>query len=169
MNLPLVIVAAVARNNVIGGGNRLLWRLPGDLKRFRALTWGKPLIMGRKTFASIGRALPGRATIVLTRDKNFAAANVHVAHSIAQARSLAGALALAAAASEIILAGGAELYAAMLGEASRLHITQVDLAPSGDAMFPFIDPLAWRETARIAPERESGDEADYQCIIYERK
>ena len=169
MNLPLVIVAAVARNNVIGGGNRLLWHLPGDLKRFRALTWGKPLIMGRKTFASIGRALPGRATIVLTRDKEFAAADVHVAHAIAQARVLAAALAQTMAASEIIVAGGAEIYAAMLGQASRLHITRVDVSPEGDAVFPCIDPLAWRETARIIPERASDDEAAYQYITYERQ
>ena len=162
---PLVIVAAVARNNIIGDGNRLPWRLPSDLKRFRALTWGKPLIMGRKTFASIGRALPGRATIVLTRDTGFTAAGVQVAHTIAQARTFAEAL----AASEIIVAGGAEIYAAMLGETARLHISQVDLAPSGDAVFPIIDPLVWRETARIIPERESGDEAACQCITYERK
>ena len=166
---PLVIVAAVARNHVIGDGNRLPWRLPSDLKRFRALTWGKPLIIGRKTFASIGRALPGRATIVLTRDTGFTAAGVQVAHTIAQARTLAEGLTQTMTASEIIVAGGAEIYAAMLGETARLHISQVDLVASGDAVFPFIDPLVWRETARIIPECESGDEAAYQCITYERK
>ena len=169
MSPPLVIVAAVARNGVIGGDNRLLWRLPSDLKRFRALTWGRPLIMGRKTFASIGRVLPGRETIVLTRDAGFVAAGVHVAHSIAQALELAAVRAVAMGAGEIILAGGAELYAALLMRAERLQITQVDLAPAGDAHFPAIDPLYWRETDRVAPPPETGDETGFAFVTYQRR
>ena len=166
--LPLAIVAAVARNGVIGGDNRLLWNISSDLKRFRALTMGKPLIMGRKTFAAIGKPLPARETIVVTRDRGFAAAGVQVAHSIPEALELAAERAQAMGAAEMILAGGGELYAVLMCVADRLHITQVDLAPQGDAHFPAIDPALWRETARQSPPRGPRDEADFSFIDYER-
>ena len=167
--VPLVVVAAVARNSVIGGGNQLLWRLPSDMKHFRALTMGRPMIMGRKTFASIGKALPGRETIVVTRERSFTAAGVHAAHDIAAAQSLGQSRALAMGAPEVVLAGGAELYAAMLGQAARLHITEVDLAPEGDAVFPPIDPARWREVARRFPIRAPGDEAAFCFVEYARR
>ncbi len=166
--LPLVIVAAVARNGVVGGDNRLLWRLSSDLRRFKALTLGKPLVMGRKTFASIGRPLPGRETIVLTRDSGFAPAGVHVVHDLAAALELADERARAMGAQAIIIAGGAELYAQTIGLADRLAITEVALAPEGDAVFPRIDPARWREVRREPSVRGPNDEADFAFVDYER-
>lgn len=166
--LPIVLVAAVARNGVVGGDNRLLWRLSSDLRRFKTLTLGKPLIMGRKTFASIGRPLPERETIVLTRDSGFAAAGVHVAHDLGAALDLADGRARAMGAQSVIIAGGAELYAQTIGLADRLAITEVALTPEGDAVFPPIDLARWREVRREEGVRGPKDEADFAFVDYER-
>jgi dihydrofolate reductase len=169
LSAPVVaLVAAVARNGVIGAGDALPWRLSSDLKRFKALTMGKPLIMGRKTFQTIGRPLPGRATIVVTRDAGFAAEGVEVAHDIEAALRLAEARALDAAVDEIAVAGGGEIYAQTIGRAARLYITEVDLAPEGDARFPAIDPALWREVGREAGQRGPRDEADFVFVEYRR-
>ena len=168
-DLPLVIIAAVARNGVIGGGNALLWRLPSDLKRFKALTWGKPMIMGRKTYESIGKPLLGRETIVVTRDQGWRPAGVHVAHSLGEAIELAKACAATLGASEIVIAGGADVYQQTMGMAQRLEITHVDLAPAGDAHFPDIDAAKWREVSRESGSRGAGDGADYVFSVYEPK
>lgn len=145
----IVVVAAVARNRVIGSAGDLPWRLPADLKRFKAITVGKPMIMGRKTFESIGRPLPGRRTIVVTRDRSWSAAGVETAASLDAA--------LQAAATggpdggrpeEIVIAGGGEIYALALPLADRLRLTWVDAEPDGDALFPEFDVTRWRETAR---------------------
>jgi len=147
---PLVAVVAMARNRVIGDGEKLLWHLPGDLARVKALTMGKPLIMGRRTFESIGRPLPGRANIVLTRSRAFQADGIIAVHDAAAA--------LKAAADwieqdpqhgrEIIIFGGGDIYLAFLEATSRIELTEVDLAPEGAARFPALDPAAWRETRR---------------------
>ena len=144
-DVRLVLVAAVARNRVIGANGGLPWRLSSDLKRFKALTWGKPLVMGRKTFESIGRALPGRDTVVATRDPAFAAPGVLVARELEAALHLAAERARATGASEIIVAGGGEIYAQTIGRAERLFITEVALDANGEAYFPPIDP---RQMAR---------------------
>lgn len=163
MSRPLVsLIAAVARNGIIGGGNQLLWRLSSDLKRFKALTMGKPLIVGRKTFDSIGMALPGRRMIVVTRDAGWRHAGVETAASVEAA------LALAAGAQEIMIGGGGEIYAQTIGRADRLYITEVDLAPEGDARFPAIDPAAWREVARETGVRGPKDEAGFAFVAWER-
>jgi dihydrofolate reductase len=167
-SLPLVLVAAVARNGVIGGENRLLWRLPSDLKHFRAITWGKPLIMGRKTFASIGKPLPGRETIVLTRAVDFHREGVFVAHDLDAALAIAQARGAAMGAQEVVVAGGGELYAQLIGRAERLAITEVDLAPEGDAFFPSIDRSQWDEVARLVPPPAPGDEARFAFVDYVR-
>ena len=164
MTVPLVIIAAVARNRVIGRNNGLAWRLPSDLKRFKALTMGKPLLMGRKTYQSIGRPLPGRETIVVTRERAAAIPGVLVAHDLAAALSAAQAAASRMGADEVIIAGGGQIYAQTIGRAARLHITEVDLAPDGDAKFPAIDPAQWREISRQRPQRALGDEAEF-CIV----
>lgn len=166
--LPLLIVAAVARNRVIGADNRLLWRLSSDLKRFKALTLGKPLVMGRKTFQSIGRPLPGRETIVVTRDPGFRAEGVLVAHGLETALALAEARASAMGADAIVIAGGGELYAQTLRRADRLAVTEVALAPGGDVVFPEIDPAHWREVLRERGTRGANDEADFSFVEYER-
>ena len=155
---PLVAVVAMARNRVIGDGEKLLWSLPDDLKRVKALTMGKPMIMGRRTYMSIGRPLPGRANIVLTRQKDFAADGILVAHDEEEALSMArdwinedndrG--------REIIIFGGGEIYEMYLNRTARIELTEVDLAPEGGACFPALAHGEWREIARedITPSGE---------------
>jgi len=166
---PLVsLIAAVARNGIIGGGNQLLWRLSSDLKRFKALTMGKPLVMGRKTFQSIGAPLPGRETIVVTRDPAWSHPGVAVAHNVERALEIARAMARASGAPEIVIAGGGEIYAQTIGLAKRLYITEVDLSPDGDIRFPQIDRERWRETKREPGVRGPRDEADFVFVDYVR-
>ena len=169
MSAPVVaLIAAVARNGVIGSGGALPWRLSSDLKHFKAATMGKALVMGRKTFESIGGALSGRTIVVVSRDRAFSAEGVLVAGDVAQALTLAEAAARAAGADEIIVAGGGEIYAQTIGRASRLHLTEVDLEPAGDAHFPPIDPAEWREVSRRQGERGPRDEADFAFVEYGR-
>lgn len=167
--VPLVLVAAMGRNRVIGGQGALPWRLPSDLKRFKAITMGKPLLMGRKTFESIGRPLPGRETIVLTRDTGFSHPGIYVAHELGAALDLAQARAAAMGAQEIIVAGGGDLYAQTIGLAQRLDLTLVDLAPAGDAFFPQIDPDSWVEASREDHSAGPGDEAAYSLRTLHRR
>jgi dihydrofolate reductase len=167
--VPLVIVAAAARNGIIGAKGGLPWRLSSDLKRFKALTWGKPLVMGRKTFESIGRALPGRQTVVVTRDPAFAPSGVLVAHDLDAGLDLAAERARAMGADEIIIGGGGEIYAQTIARASRLFITEIALDADGEARFPPIDPLQWRELSREMGERGPRDEADFAFVEYERR
>ena len=167
--LPLLLVAAVARNGVIGADNRLLWRLSSDMKRFKALTMGKPLVMGRKTFESIGRALLGRETIVMTHAQGFSAEGVLVAHGLDSALSQAAARAAAMGADAVVIAGGGELYAQTIALADRLAITEVALAPDGDVRFPPIDPALWRAVRRQPGVRGPKDEADFCFVDYERR
>ena len=168
-DIPLVLVAAIGRNGVIGANGGLPWRLSSDLKRFKALTWGKPLVMGRKTFESIGRALPGRETIVVTRDPAFAPSGVFVARELDAGLDLAGERACALGAGEIIIAGGGEIYAQTIARARRLFVTEVALDAEGEARFPPIDPLEWREISRETGERGPRDDADFAFVVYERR
>lgn len=138
--MTVALIAAVARNGVIGVDGDLPWRIPEDLKRFKALTLGHTLVMGRKTYDSIGRPLPGRTTIVVTRQPGWSADGVLVAHSIEDA--------LAQVEGDAWVAGGGEVYAGALPYADRLELTEVDLAPDGDACFPDWDRALWVEAAR---------------------
>jgi dihydrofolate reductase len=167
--IPIALVAAVARNGVIGAGNRLIWKLSTDLKRFRALTWGKPLVMGRKSFESIGRPLPGRETIVVTRDPGLAPDGVRIAHDVDAALSLAEEVAREMNAGEIIVAGGGEIYRQTIDRVDRLFITEVDLAPEGDVYFPAIDPARRREASRERGVRGDRDEADFMFVGYAKR
>jgi dihydrofolate reductase len=160
----IALIAAVGRNRAIGRANALPWRLSSDLKRFKALTLGKPFVIGRKTFQSIGRALPGRFSIVVTRDRAFTAPDVEVADNLASALALAAAHGTA----EIMIGGGGEIYAQVIGQADWLYLTEVDLAPEGDALFPEIDPSQWREIRREGGMRGPKDEADFAFVDYER-
>ena len=168
MGVPLVIVAAVARNGVIGGNNRLLWKLRSDMNHFRAITMGKPMIMGRRTWDSIGRPLPGRETIVVTRDASFAAPGAHVVQDPESAIAMGQALAEHLKSPEIVVAGGGELYGLLLDRCAALHLTEVDLAPEGDAFFPPIDPAQWREAGRATHDPGPGDEAGFSFVDYVR-
>ena len=169
MTPKLVFVAAVARNGVIGANERTPWRLKSDLARFRELTWGKPLLMGRRTFESIGRPLPGRETVALSRDPEFLPEGAHLARSPEEALDLATRLAEAMQSPEILVAGGAQIYSAFLPRADVIHLTEVALTVAGDALFPALDPGEWRETARETPHRTAEDEADFHYLRFERK
>jgi dihydrofolate reductase len=169
MSLPLFLLAAIADNGVIGDDNRLIWQLSSDLKRFRQLTMGHPMLMGRKTFDSIGKALPGRETVVLTRDTRFAAENVHVAHDLESAVTLGQSLAQTMGASGVAVVGGAEIYALTLPLAQKLYLTEVHASPNGDAFFPQWDKRAFRLIAKQDHPAGPRDQyaftfADYQRI-----
>lgn len=167
--MPLVLIAAVAENGAIGRDNRLLWRLKSDMRHFRAHTIGKPVIMGRKTYESIGKPLPGRHIIVVTRDAAFTAEGVEIVHSLADARAKADEAARTMGADAVYVAGGGEIYAAFLPDASRLEITRVALSPEGDAHFPMIDPALWKETNRADHIKSADDEAAFSFLTYSRR
>ena len=169
MTVPLTVVAAVADNGVIGRDNRLIWRLRSDLKRFRALTWGKPLLMGRKTFESIGRPLPGRETVVLTRDPAFAPPGVQVSHEWEGARARAAELGTGMGVAEIMVVGGAEIYALAMPEVLRLHLTLVRAEPAGDVLFPAFDRSAFRELGREDHPAGADDEHAFTFLDLERR
>lgn len=145
---PLVIVVAVADNGVIGADGGMPWRLSGDLRRVKALTMGKPLIMGRRTYESIGRPLPGRGTIVLTSDPGFRPDGVAVVADFDAALDKARAAAAEMEAEEIIAFGGAGIYALALPLATRMELTEIHARPEGDTFFPDFPRHEWRELAR---------------------
>ena len=150
MGYPLVAVVAMARNRVIGDGEKLLWHLPGDLPRVKSLTMGRPLIMGRKTFESIGRPLPGRANIVLTRNADYSAEGVITAADLDEAIAIANAWIDEDEIrnKEIIIFGGGYIYEAFLDRTDEIDLTEIDLAPEGDAKFPALDKAEWVEVSR---------------------
>lgn len=157
------IIAAVAANRVIGRENGLPWRLPADLKHFKALTMGHHLLMGRRTFDSIGRALPGRTTVVISREKDFAANGVLTASSIEHA------LEIAAADDEVFVCGGAQIYEQTLHRADRMFITQVHADVSGDAFFPDFDDVAeWRLFDREDFESDEKNDHPFSFLTYLR-
>ena len=167
---PVVIIAAVGRNGAIGLRDRLPWRLPSDLRRFKTMTMGKPVVMGRKTFASLGRPLPGRHLVVVSRDPAL-----HLPDGIDRAATIEEALAraqdLAALhhAEDVMVAGGAEIYRLTINEAERLAITEVDLAPEADSTFPTIDLAVWQEVGRAPQALAAGDEAGFAYVDYRRR
>ena len=158
----------MAENGVIGRGNALPWRLKSDMAHFRNLTMGKPVVLGRKTYASIGEPLAGRTTIVISRDENFSAPGIAVAPNFASALATAHGDALRRNAAAIIVAGGADIYGQALPLATRLVITEVHKRVDGDARFPAIDAKLWRETARSEQKPGPQDEAGFAFVVYER-
>lgn len=139
----IAFVVAVARNGVIGRDNGLPWHLPGELKYFKERTWGRPLLMGRRTFASLGRPLPGRTNIVVTRDPAFTAPGAVVCHSLDEGLREADAVAARDGADAIMVIGGAELFAQLFPHASTLYLTRVEAEIEGDTWFPPWDPAEW--------------------------
>lgn len=157
-NLPMTtlsLIVAVAGNRVIGVNNTLPWHLPEDLKRFRALTTGHHIIMGRKTYESLGRLLPGRTTVIVTRNKDYQLEGALIAHS------LEAAMILCQQDEEAFLIGGAELYQDGLKYANKLYITEIGLEVAGDAFFPEIDLNQWQETSREAHTSAQGLSFNY--------
>ncbi len=167
--MDIVLVAAVAENGIIGRGNTLPWRLKSDMQHFRALTMGKPVVMGRKTFLSIGKPLAGRTTIVVSRDHAFAAPGIVVAASLEAALAAARGDALRRNADAIIVAGGADIYAQILPQASQLAITHVHKKVDGDARFPKIDLALWKEATRSEHPPAAEDEAAFAFVTYVRQ
>ena len=168
MSVPVTMVAAMARNHVIGVANGLPWHMRSDLKQFKAATMGKPLIMGRRTFQSIGRALPGRRTIVVTRDADFQHEGIEVAAGLEAALARAQVVAGEMAADEVIIAGGAAIYAQALPHANRLILTELALNADGDAVFPAVGS-EWQEISRNAFPRGEGDDASFEVVVLERR
>ena len=164
MTAPIVLVLAMADNGVIGAQGGIPWRIPDDLKRFRALTLGKPVIMGRKTWESFPkRPLPGRSNIVITRDAAYAAPGATVVASLAAALAQAE----RKVPPSITVAGGAEIYRAALPLATRIELTEVHIAAQGDARLPPFDRAQWRETAR--EEHAAQDGLRYSYVTLERR
>ena len=164
----IVLIVAVAENGAIGRGNDIPWRLKADQQRLKAMTMGKPVVMGRKTFVSLRRPLPGRTNIVITRDLDFSAAGAVVTRSLADALVVAKGDALRRLATEIAVIGGAEIYAASMPMADRLEVTEVHTKIDGDTFFPAIDPSIWQETARCRNTATADDTADYSYVTYRR-
>jgi len=162
--MKISLIAAVAENRVIGRAGTMPWRLSGDLKHFKAVTMGKPVIMGRRTFQTLGRPLPGRTNIVITRDENFSAEGVTVTHSLDDALQAAEREGTA----EAMVIGGGEVYALALGRADRLYLTEVHAAPQGDAFFPEWTPGEWKEVSRDDRPAEGSDGPAHSFVVLER-
>jgi dihydrofolate reductase len=166
MSLDITLIVARAKNGVIGRDGGMPWHLPADLRRFKALTVGKPVVMGRKTFQSIGKPLPGRHNIVLTRQAGWAAPGVTVVPNLAEAVVAAGLDPRVRA--EIMIIGGAEIYALALPVATRVELTEVDAAPDGDTTLPAFDPARWQEVAREAHPPADG-QPGFAYVTLERR
>ena len=167
--MEIVLIVAVADNGVIGAGGAIPWRLKTDLQRFKTMTLGRPVVMGRKTFVSLRRPLPGRTNIVVTRDGDFRAAGAVVTTSLADARAVATGDALRRFVTEIAVIGGAEIYAQWMALAGRLEITEVHARPEGDTYFAAIDATVWEEVARVRNSAGPDDSADFSFVTYRRR
>jgi dihydrofolate reductase len=164
----LAIIVAAAENGVIGRNNGLPWHLPQDLRYFKQVTMGKPIVMGRKTFESIGRPLPGRSNIVISRNITFSAAGVRIVATLDEAISLADDIAQTDGAAEVVVIGGAEIYRLAMPRAQRLYLTEVHASVEGDAMLPPIHWPDWREVSRERHAASADNPFDYSFVVYER-
>jgi len=164
--MKIALIVALSQNNIIGRDNQLPWHLPEDLKYFKSVTMGKPVLMGRKTFDSIGRPLPGRANIVITRDAQWTADGVEVVTDIQAALAAGEKACKAAGGDEIMVIGGAQIYQKFLPLADRLYLTRVEAQVEGDAFFPEIDSTQWQQVAEEVPEKI--DSHPYRFLIFDR-
>ncbi len=168
--MQIVLIAAVAENGVIGRAGGMPWRLKSDMRHFRALTLGKPVVMGRKTYLSTSiKPLPGRTNIVVSRDKDFSLAGAIVAPSLEAALEAARGDALRRGVESIMVIGGAAIYAQAMPLAQGLEITRIHAAPEGDTTFPAIDPLVWQETRRVEHPQADGDDFAFAVVQYQRQ
>ena len=167
--MRLSLIVAAAENGIIGRDNALPWRLTGDLKRFKEITMGKPIIMGRKTYESIGRPLPGRTNIVLSRDPAFRADKIKVVSDFPSAEAVAQDAARRAAVSEIMVIGGAGIYRLAFPHADRIYLTEVHAAVQGDAVFPSYDKAEWIEQSRTYQRAANDETSDYSFVTLDRK
>ncbi|WP_299493007.1 type 3 dihydrofolate reductase [uncultured Shewanella sp.] len=157
--MKIAMIAAMANKRVIGKDNQMPWHLPEDLRHFKAMTMNKPIVMGRKTFESIGRPLPGRHNIVITRQANFSADGVTVVDSIDAA------LKIVDQSDEVVIIGGGQLYAAMLPKVDRLYLTEIELDVEGDTFFPHWDDGSWLEECRVREKNSDGLEYSFINLV----
>jgi dihydrofolate reductase len=165
----IALVVAVAENGVIGRDGQLPWRLPSDLRRFRKLTLGKPVVMGRKTYDSIGKPLDGRDNIVVTRRADLGLGGILVAHSVEQALALGRELADRRGVDEVMVIGGEEIFRTALTRADRIYLTLVHATPPGDVRFATPDPQTWRETAREPMPQAAVDQFPAEFMVLDRQ
>jgi dihydrofolate reductase len=163
------MIVAVAENGAIGKDNKMLWHIPEDFKYFKAVTMGKPIIMGRKTFESIGRPLPGRLNVVVTRDASWTAEGVFVVHDLDAALAAAFAEADAKNAEEVMIIGGSQLYHQAFDKADRIYYTEVHQPYDHDAAFPKLDQALWHEVSRERHAGKGAENPDYSFVVYDRK
>ncbi len=164
--MKIALIVAASQNNVIGLDNQLPWHLPEDLQYFKAVTMGKPILMGRKTYDSIGRPLPGRTNIVLTRDANWSAEGVVVVNDLDSATAASEKACVAAGVDELMIIGGEQIYRKFLPIADKLYLTKVEAVVEGDAYFPAIDSDQWQQVAEKIPEKVGN--YSYRFVVLER-
>lgn len=166
--MKLSMIAALGSNRVIGINGEMPWHIPADLQYFKAQTIGKPVVMGRKTYQAIGRPLPGRPNIIVTTDAEFLAAGTTVVTNLNEALTVAEAIAVEIGAEEVMVLGGGQIYEQMLSKADRLYLTEIDLAPAGDAFFPDLHAVGeWKELSRKHHPADA-DHPAFDFVIYER-
>ena len=167
--MRIAMIAGVAENGVIGSEQTIPWRVPSDMAFFKATTMGKPIVMGRKQYETVGRPLPGRTNIVITRQQGYRPEGVLVFHDVETALAEAAIIADADDVDEIMIIGGGELYAQLMERADRLYIPHIDLPPAGDVRFPAIDPTKWAVVAEPEVLPSPKDDASYRVKVYERR
>jgi len=169
MTVKIAMIAGVAENGVIGSDQTIPWRVPSDMAFFKRTTMGKPIVMGRKQYETVGKPLPGRTNIVVTRQQGYQPEGVQVFHDLDVALAEARSIAAADGVDEIMIIGGGQLYAQLMPRADRLYITHIDLSPAGDVLFPAIAPEQWTvvDLPEVAPSPR--DEATYRVKVYERR
>lgn len=160
----LSAIAAAAENRVIGKDNKMPWHLPADLKHFKTLTTGHPVLMGRRTFASLGKPLPNRTNIIMTRDANYSAPDCIIVNSVETAVSIANELDM----DEIFVIGGAEVYRQLLPQIQRIYLTEIHQQFAGDAFFPELNKDEWHEVSREKHTADENNAYDYSFVVYER-
>ncbi len=169
MTVPVALIAAVAENRVIGANGKIPWRIPSDFAWFKRTTLGKPLIMGRTTFEGLGKPLPGRTNIVVSRNPAYAAEGAIVVGDVGEALRRARAIAAETGADEVMVGGGAQIYADTIEGADRLYISHVALSPKGDALFPVIDPAVWEVVATPEVPLDARDTAAFRVNVYAKR
>ena len=167
--MKISLIAAIAENGVIGREGDMPWHIKSELQYFKKTTKGKPIVMGRKSFESLGSPLPGRANIVITRDSSYTKEGILVRHSLEDGLNLAREIAEKDGKDEIFIGGGAEIYSLTLPLADRLYLTEVHLKPAGETKFPSFDRSSWQETKREFHKAAPGEAADYTITVLERK
>jgi len=169
MSVRVAMIAGVAENGVIGAGGKIPWRVPSDMAFFKRTTMGKPIVMGRKQYETVGRPLPGRTNLVVSRQVGYQPEGVIVINALDAAIDHAIAIAEADGADEAMVIGGGEIYAQAMERAERLYISHIALRPAGEVVFPAIDPRVWRVIGEPVVEPSPKDEAAYRIAVYGRR